>query len=68
MSELIEATKTIDSINSRLDLATPLIKSAELLSEMARQFAELGDFKMAISLMETAGNTMETANKILEGK
>lgn len=68
MSELIEATKTIDSINSRLDLATPLIKSAELLSEMARQFAELGDFKMATSLMETAGNTMETANKILEGK
>lgn len=68
MSELIEATKTIDSINARLDLATPLIKSAELLSEMARQFAELGDFKMAISLMETAGNTMETANKILEGK
>lgn len=68
MSELIEATKTINSINSRLDLATPLIKSAELLSEMARQFAELGDFKMAISLMETAGNTMETANKILEGK
>lgn len=68
MSQIIEATKVIDSINSRLDLATPLIKSAELLSEMAKQFAELGDFKMAISLMETAGNTMETANKILEGK
>ena len=68
MSELIEATKTIESINSRLDLATPLVKGAELFAEMAKQFAELGDFEMAIALMESSSTAMESAQKILSSK
>lgn len=68
MSEFETATKLVESINSRLDLATPLVKSAEMFAEMAKQFAELGDFEMATALMECSGIAMESAQKILGGK